>query len=309
MTDTPNENFSFICAQDLGLPSIGLPAEPGKIPVALQFIIPTLNVGESGKSILLDVANTCLRDVVNTNIKKLNNTRTNKPAALVTFTFYVDDLNEIEKNQKNIFNKTRGLIEKYLGILSFFSGIKLSAAHPQFTNMQDPAHQVKTLLTIGRGEGKFNLDFLKAKDFCMRGNVPSDKVFSALFWLRRGIAERDPIETYSSLMICLQILARDCGILTNNGNSISSLFKELLVEKLSASDDLADGIWRMRNKVVAHGNKTPLDADTFIELTQLKFPAAELAFKGVGLALGLDSVNTPTLHQGFNVTDALMYLD
>jgi hypothetical protein len=192
--------------------------------------------------------------------------------------------------------------------------------------MRDPAHFKKILPPIGRGDCEFKLDLSKANDFCRNANTPSDKVFAALFWLRRGIAERDPLDTYSALMICLQILACDCNLLTKKPESksincpsckteisisisISSLVKELITNELNAPEELADRIWTLRNKLVAHGNKTPLDADTFIELTELKFSAAELAFNGVSLAMGLDYRIAPALHKSFFVTDALMYLD
>jgi hypothetical protein len=47
----------------------------------------------------------------------------------------------------------------------------------------------------------------------------------------------------------------------------------------------------------------------FIDLTELKFSAAELAFKGISLALGLDLDEAITPNQAFFITDALMYLD
>lgn len=149
-----------------------------------------------------------------------------------------------------------------------------------------------------------------------------DEVFSALFWLRRGLAERDPIENFSALMVCLQIIARylgtkqsvtrhcpECGTeLETSDPSITSMLRELVVKKLNAPPDLFEKLWKTRNAVVAHGNR-PVTPDIFIELTELKFDSVNLAFSSIKLSLGLP-INYPiSPNQMYFITDAFMYVD
>ncbi|GAJ13156.1 unnamed protein product, partial [marine sediment metagenome] len=210
------------------------------------------------------------------------------------------------------------LVERFLSLLSFIFGQKLSAAHIQPTTMKNG--QYSTILPVTRRTQTPNNKVLfpdYIKDIKL-----SEEIFSALSWFRRGIAERDPIETYSAFMVCLQILARisvpgkaikticpHCGeVLSETEQSITSLVRELVTHKLGASKSMFNKIWKARNAIIAHGN-APITPQTLLELTELKFEAGQLALEGIKLSFGIPKAEPPFLTQSFFITDAFMYVD
>jgi len=152
--------------------------------------------------------------------------------------------------------------------------------------------------------------------------IGRDCIFSALFWLRRGLAERDTIETFSAFMVSLQIIARNIVLLepltrrcpscraelSDQEPSITLVVRELIVSRLGTSAELFDKVWKARNAVTAHGNLS-VTPEVLLELTELKFETAKLAFQGINMMLGisLDSPQSPS--DAFFKTDALMYAD
>ena len=84
--------------------------------------------------------------------------------------------------------------------------------------------------------------------------------------------------------------------------------RELLVSRLGTSTELFDRLWKTRNAIVAHGNR-PLTPEVFLELAELKFNAANLAFQSIKLGLGIPLDSPPSPSQAFFVTDAFMYVD
>jgi len=312
--------YLFKTVQDLGQPTVFPPAAQGKIPASVQFIIPGFKLGNHDKRHITQLAYKCGGDLWKIATRHTETERTREPATLVTFAFYVNPTSDEDENKQVIQSMSRLLVERFLGLLSFFVGMKLSAINMQYT-------------TIGKEEGQYS----KILPSSARSSTPpmlikfpenlediilADDVFSALFWLRRGLAEHDPIENFSALMVCLQIMARhivvqqpierhclSCGAkLETQGPSITSLVRELVVSKLGASLQLFNRLWEARNAIVAHGNR-PVTPEVFLELTELKFDAANLAFQSIKLGLGipLDSLLSP--NQAFFVTDAFMYVD
>jgi len=212
------------------------------------------------------------------------------------------------------------VVERFLGLLSFYLGIKLSAVHIQYTTSEDG----KTLQKVMPVSSKTSRPPYKTAlpDFQDKLPTITDDIFSALFWLRRGLAERDPIENFWALTVCLQIMAKHlissetiphtcphCGeLLETKESSITSLIRELVTQKLGASEELWERLWKARNAIVAHGDK-PVKAEVFLELTDLKFETVNLAFKSIKLGLGIPLDSPPMPNPDYFVTDAFLHVD
>jgi hypothetical protein len=286
----------------------------------VQFIIPGLKLGKHDKKNITQLAHKCGIDLWAVDTHLTENTRTKEPATLVTFAFYVNPASNEDENKQVIQSVSRLLVERFLGLLSFFLGTKLSAVNMQYTTTgKEEGHYSKILPVSARTSTpritlKFPVD--------LENIAPNDDVFSALFWLRRGLAERDPVENFSALMVCLQIMARylvekqpvthhcpSCGAeLETQEPSITSRMRELVVSRLGAPPKLFKRLWKARNAIVAHGDQ-PFTPEVFLELTELKFDAANLAFQSIKLGLGMPLDLPPSPNQAFFVTDAFMYVD
>lgn len=304
-------------------PSLLAPYEKGKISVNLQFIIIGLKIPEEEKSNYYKLIKKFFNEIWGSKIQD------NAQATLVEIAFYI---NESEEDyHRAIENKSRLLIERFLGIISFSAGIKLSAINIVPTICGEKSNQM-----ILHPQAKTEMPqvrFSIPKELYDDRSI-SDEIFAALFWLRRGLAEGDPIDTYNAFMVCLQILAKDwwdkkiasgcvpyepqpikcshCGNdLPKTGKypPITSLFREYIIREFGASKGEVKEVWGFRNAIAAHGNEPKIDADDFLKITELKFKAAEWAYQGINLALGLASSNAPKPSSNFFVTDALMHLD
>jgi len=284
----------------------------------VQFIIPELKLGKDHKKFVTQVARTASTDLWAVHTQRVQNKRTKKDATLVTLAFYIPSSAVQEEYPQSVVFTSVLLVLRFLGLLSFFVGSKLSAVHLQSTILENGRYS-QVLPMAGRGDMAPMKVELPAE---LEGITPSDNVFSALFWLRRGLAERDPIETFSALMVCLQIMARhivvgqpvvrhcpSCGSqLEVTEPSITSLTRELIVSRLGVSPELFERLWKARNAVVAHGNLS-VTPQVLLDLTELKFDAAILAFQSIKLGLGMPLDLPPSPSQAFFVTDAFMYVD
>ena len=312
--------YLFKTVQDLGQPAIFPPAAQGRIPASVQFIIPGFKVGNHDKRYITQLAHKCGIDLWEIAIHHTENKRTKEPATLVTLAFYVNPTSNEDENKQVIQSMSRLLVERFLGLLSFFVGMKLSAINMQYTTIgKEEGHYSKILPSSARSSTPHML--IRFPDD-LEGILLADDVFSALFWLRRGLAERDPIENFSALMVCLQIMARhivvrqpvachcpSCGAkLETQEPGITSLMRELIVSRLGASPKLFKRLWKARNAIVAHGN-IPVTPEVFLELTELKFDAVKLAFQSIKLGLGIPLDSPPSPNQAFFITDAFMYVD
>jgi len=239
----------------------------------------------------------------------------------VSIAFYVPEAEAAtDETGEALENHARLLVERFMGILSFYAGVKVSGIHAQTTRVSGDGKFTARLEVAERTEAPRAEFTLPDKPF--GGRVPSDSVFDALFWLRRGMAERDPLETYSSLMVCLQCLAREkvslspavrkcpaCGNEIGAGPpGITAQVRHLVVELLGAEQPLFERIWKARNAIVAHGNRT-VTADVFLELTELKFEAVMLCYRGLSVAMEIPDADAPSPHRSQFVTSAMMHLD
>lgn len=314
-----NSSPTFKLAQDLGLPTIP-PIIPDKWSVSVQFIVPGLKLGNQDKNKVYQLVKKCGIDIYKIEAQLSQNERTKEPATLFTIAFYVNSFNNKEEKTTILNSASRLLIERFIGLLSFFIGIKLSAINIQYTTTDN----VKTLQKILPVSSKSLRLPIKVElpEITENSQTLPEDIFSALFWLRRGLSERDPIENYSALMICIQIMARhlvnlepnkkscpSCGAeLETQPPSITLLTRTLLVSKLGAPDALYERLWKARNAIVAHGN-IPITAEVFLELTDLKFEAANLAFKSIKLGLGMPLDSPPSPNPSYFITDAFMHVD
>jgi hypothetical protein len=295
--------YLFKPAQNLGEPKIFPPPAQGKIPASVQFIIPGLRLGKRDKENITQLAHKCGVEVYGIDTDLVQNNRTKEPATLVTFAFYVNPASNENENKQVIQSVSRILVERFLGLLSFFVGMKLSAVNMQYTTTGKEKGRYSKILPVYSRTSIPRITLQFPPD--LESIAPNDDIFSALFWLRRGLAERDPVENFSALMVCLQIMAR---YLEPQEPSDTSRMHELIVSRLGASPELFERLWKARNAIVAHGNR-PFTPEIFLELTELKFDAVRLAFQSIKLALGIPLDSPPSPNQAFFVTDAFMYVD
>lgn len=289
------------------------PYVDGKVSANVQFTIPGLHIGKN-KDRFMQLAKICGNDIWDVNLENLKDTRTQQNVTRITLAFYIEKSDNHEQDVDTIMSRSRLLIERYAGILSFCAGKKLSV-YTQQPTIALGNNRFSTILYPQRRNSSSKTTISVPRQL-LDNHPMSDDVFSALFWLRRGLADREPIETYNSLMVCLQILARELikpvptenKTNTNQERSLTYLVRELTVSKLGAPGKLFRRLWKARNAVVAHGNKV-VTADVFVELTELKFEAAILAFKAIKLVLGIPMDDEPKPNQSFFITDAFMYLD
>lgn len=303
----------------MGQPTVIPPLSEGKIATAVQFIVLGLRLKDTEKKKIFRMAQLCEKGLYGVDTKHIENNKTKEKATLFTFAFYVN--NKIVGKEKNdtIYSLSRLLVERFLCIFLFIAGVKLRAVNLQPTVVNENGSYSQILHMANRTEvPKIMINIPDEIDSI---NI-SNEVFSALFWLRRGLAERDPIENFSSLMVCLQIIARylstkqptkhycpSCGAeLESLDRSITAMMRELVVTKLNASPGLFEKLWKARNAITSHGNR-PVTPEVFIELTELKFDAINLAFNSIKLSLGLPLDFPISPNQMYFVADAFMYVD
>jgi len=316
--NSQGDSYFFKPVQFLGEPKVFPPPAEGKLPLSVQFIIPELKLGNRHKKFITQLARKCSTELWGVDTQRVQNRRTKKDATLVTFAFYLPFGTTEEEYPNDILFASYLLVLRFVGLLSFYVGLKLSVVHIQPT-IRKNGHYSQILPAAKRGD----TPPIKVE---LPGDIesitPSDNVFSALFWLRRGLSERDPIETFSALMVCLQIMARriviaqpvphycpSCGTQLEVAEpSITWIMRELIVTRLGASSDLFNRLWKLRSAVVAHGN-LPVTPEVLRELTELKYEAAILAYQSIKLSLGMPLDSPPSPQQLFFVTDAFMYVD
>ena len=306
---TEENVYRFTPAQFIGPPTVFPPEIKGKLAIAVQFIIPGLRLSKKDKESTDLIARKSVTEFWAIDSSQTENSSTKEQATLFTIAFYGNP-------QEDTLSQSLFIVERFLSLLCFSAGLKLSAIHIQPTIMHDGHYRV-ILHTVHRTT-KSKIEF----PHNLSAINPNDQIFSAMSWLRRGLAEHDPVDTFSAFMVCIQIIAMqivkkqpseitcpECGAkLGNTQQSITSQVKELLVSKLGASNQLFKRIWKARNAVIAHGN-VPVTPDVIIELTDLKFEAANLAYKAIKFSLGMSLDSPPTINQSFFVTDAFMYVD
>ena len=318
--NTKGTLYLFKPAQPLGPPTLFPPQVKGKLPISVKFIIRGFTLAKKDKESIDLIARKCVTDFWAIDSSQVENSDTKEKATLFTIAFYGNPLpNRGEHTDEDqAFFQSLFLVERFLSLLSFFAGLKLSAIHIQPTIMHDGHYTLILHPTQRTSVPKSIMKFPNN----LKEITPNDETFSAMSWLRRGLAERDSVDTFSAFMVCIQIIARRmvnkesseitcpaCGAkLGNTQQSITSQVRELVVSKLGASNELFERIWRARNAVIAHGN-LPVTPNVILELTELKFDAANLAYGAIKFSLGMSLDSPPSPDQSFFATDAFMYID
>ncbi|MFH1219994.1 MAG: hypothetical protein V1694_06030 [Candidatus Eisenbacteria bacterium] len=314
-----SREFMFKPRQFLGPPLVVAPRRAGHVQAAVQFIIPGLTVGEKQKDAVRRLLDRLGREVWSAPLKRVASPDGKEVGTIVAIAFHVPQAATPEALIASIDDAAIAIVERFLGMLSFLAGLRLAALHTQTTHIQEGGSMSTCLHPLGRaGETRTPLHFPEDP---FGGRTPTNNIFISLFWLRRALAERDPLDTYAAVMVSLQAIAREvvqlkpaerrcskCGHLTPEDPGVSAMVRELLVGKLGATPDQFAQLWKTRNAVVAHGNQ-PVDAGTFLRATELKFEAVDLCYKGVKLAMGLPLDGPPRPDQSFFVTSALMYVE
>lgn len=314
-----SREFMFKPRQFLGPPLVTAPKRLDYRQAAVQFIIPGLAIGSAQRAAVLKLCGQLGRDVHGATLKRVTGNTNNLAGTRVDIAFHIPELDSAEALMRSVDDAAIGIVERFLGLLSFLAGMRLVAVHTQTTLVRENGQLSTKLEPLCRsGETRIPLE-LPENPF--EGRTPSENIFIALFWLRRALAERDPLDTYAALMVALQAIARElvpgttaekrcvqCGHVTSDAAGVSAMVRQLVVDKLGASPDVFANLWKARNAVVAHGNKA-VNAGTFLQLTELKFEAADLCYKGVKLAMGLPMEGPPQLDPSFFVTSALMYVE
>ncbi len=321
MEEEPKQHgYTFKPTQFLGTPRVIAPPKNGHRSAAVLFVIPSLRIGERDRPKFLAIAKACCLDVFDAELEIGKFQPGDQDCTLVSIAFYVPEAASEDETKQSVNNVGRLLLERFMGSLSFLMGMRFSAL----------AAQTAIALDNGRLSSRLEMQPEKAgqryelslPDAPFGGSSPSDELFSAMFWLRRGLAERDSLETYGALMNALQILARElihleqteitcthCGHIQDmRVPSITSLVRELVVTRLGRPKDLFSRIWKARNAIIAHGNRT-VTPNVFLELIELKYEAIHLCFDGINLALGLPPESQPHPHQDLFVSSAMMYVD
>jgi hypothetical protein len=234
MEEASFATYLFRPAQLLGIPSVVAPSESGKISVSLQFIIPGFHISKAEKQKYNELIKKCHVGVWGSDIQNVKNNETGASATLVTIAYYIDKPGDDSERNQIIQNMSRLLIERFLGVVSYCAGTKLHGKN--IVNTIIEGSNFKAILNaIGRTQSP-KIEFDLPQDLI--DNIPSDRIFTALFWLRRGLAESDPIDTYNAFMVCLQIIARDWWEKKNPGVEIPGptfLFKEFITTALGGS--------------------------------------------------------------------------
>jgi hypothetical protein len=311
MEGPTHASYLFEPTKLMGTPSVIAPPMIGKISVALQFIVPGLDIAQTERDDFKKLIKNCSQSVYDSSIAIVKSKATGEEATFITIAFHIDYFGGNAECHQAIENESRILIERFLGIVSYCAGIKLMAKNIINTIVKYPKFEAILTPTTMTQSPKIKIKI--PRDFFDK-KCPSEEIFTALFWLRRGLAQSDPIDTYNAFMVCLQILARDWWEKNHpqprsKMPTPTSLFKEYITTELKINADLVDRAWKKRNAIVAHGNKLNIDANDFIGLNELKFHAAKWAYTAINLALGFDLENAPRPSQNFFMTGAVRNID
>jgi hypothetical protein len=313
-----SHEFRFKPRQALGFPPVMPPSKTGCIRAAVLFAIPGLHVGQKQQAAVEALFSRLGREVWPSPLKMSRSEDGKQVATIVAIGFHVPDADTPQPVAASTEDIAITLVERFLGMLSFLAGMRLVAAHTQTVTQEGDKVSV-SLHPVGRaGDTSTPLEF---PDNPFEGRTPSDNVFISLFWLRRALAERDPLDTFAAAMVSIQAIARElvpatpvaracpkCGHSITEDAGVSAMVRELVVRKLGAPPDLFVKLWKARSAVIAHGNQ-PVDAGTFLRLTELKFDAVALCYRAIKLALGLAPDGPPGPAPWFFATSALMYVE
>lgn len=297
---------------------------PGKQGATLQFVIPSLRIAGPEASAYQDLVKRCSEAVEHAVLVRAES-KEGRDGTIVSVAFHLEPKASQDETHDEAERIGFLITERFVGVMTFAAGEKLSAIQRQVQLVFEGGRFIARLNPIGkRSKGTRQMQVPPAS---LLQVSPNGAVFDALFWLRRGMAERDPLETYAALMVCLQKLAEmlvrkeeriqkcvecrtelSCPKCGRRPHSVTHSVKKLVVEKLGGSEKRFRQIWKARNAVVAHGNK-PVDTKTLVEVGKLRLEVARLVFRGIKLAMNLNPDGLPSPSQFFSVAPAFMHVD
>ena len=184
-------------------PPDDLPApDAGKITVCVMFVIPGLNLAKNDAAQFESLANALGHDLCLASFRKTQNDRTKESATLVSLGLSYEDVEDEGLLQAQLESICHSLCERFVGALTFSAGIYFRAICRQFAVRRVGNQYRHTLPTVAKSPNR--LEFKLLPRFWAPDDIHSD-VYIALYWLRKGLAERDPVDKYAGLMVCLQV--------------------------------------------------------------------------------------------------------
>lgn len=277
-----------------------LPIRPssseGKVGGAVQFVIPGLKVGGEERARFQDLGFAC-GDVEAVRLDRAVSEPGKHPCTFVTITFHVK---ESPTSQQDADSVGRLIAERFLSLASFAIGERLTGRHQQ--------------VSVSKGGGAYSVGLHPQRKWADEPRAisldpslcaarPSEDTFKALFWLRRGLSDRDPLDAFAALVVSLEILSsvlldpeslvsRCPQCQAETGKRTTASVKRLVVEVLGGTPELFKRLWDARNAVVAHGSRS-VTADVLLEVVELRFDAIQLVFKALATALNLSPKTAP----------------
>jgi hypothetical protein len=299
----------------LGPPRVLAPRKEGQVSAAVQFIVPGLIASAAERERMIGLFERTGVPVHAAVIERASNEGTGQPGVFVSATFYVPD-GPPEDADRAIDTASSLLVERFLGMVSFLAGVRCVAINAQTTRTGEGSSFSTTLEPSSRaGQAPARLQW---PDEPFAGQTPSAHVFNALLWLRRGLAARDPLLTYTALMNGLLSAARDvvgdkpepgrcsrCGGPQAQEASETDWMRELVVGQLGASPELFDKVWQARRAALGEDDQA-VTAEVLRRLTELKYDAADLCYRAIKRAMGMPLDAPPQLDPSLFVTSTLM---
>jgi hypothetical protein len=303
----------FKPVQFLGRAAITPSKIHGKIGALVQFIIPGLTIGKNNITRFQRLALNCSDIIEKTKFDRVTRDQDKQPATLVTIAFHYMPDSQGEPHKDTAERLGRLIAERFVSLLSFAVGERLSAIHQQVSKVNEDGTLSTHLHPQSKVPGQPRQ--IEVADILLE-KKPSEDIFKALFWLRRGISERDHLNAYAALMVALEILS---GILvppettirlcSNCGAEVSKLtrssVKSLVVETLGESDELFQRLWKVRNAIVAHGGQA-VTANVLADVVELKLEAIPLVFRGLKIAMGIPQDGPPNPSPMVMITDTFL---
>jgi hypothetical protein len=293
----------------LGPPRVLAPRKEGHVSATVQFIVPGLIASAAERARMLALFERTGLAVHAAVIERASNEGTGQPGVFVSATFYVRD-GPPEDAAKAIDTASSLLVERFLGMVSFLAGMRCVAINAQTTRTEEGSSFSTTLEPSSRAG--------QAPARIFAGRTPSAHVFNALLWLRRGLAARDPLLTYTALMNGLLSAARDvvgdkpepgrcsrCGGPQAQEASETDWMRELVVGQLGSSPELFEKVWQARRAALGEDDQA-VTAEVLRRLTELKYDAAELCYRAIKRAMGMPLDAPPQLEPSLFVTSTLM---
>jgi hypothetical protein len=303
----------FKPVQFLGAAPITPSKVHGKAGALVRFVIPGLTVGKKNTARFERLALNCSDAIEKARFDHVTRDQDKQPASLVTIAFHYVPAAHEEPHKDTSERIGRLIAERFVSLLSFAVGERLSAIHQQIIKVnEDGTLSVRLYPQSKRADQPRKIE---VPDLLLE-KKPSEDLFKALFWLRRGISERDHLNAYAALMVALEIIA---GVLVapetttrrcpNCGAEVSKLtrssVKSLVIKTLGGSEELFQRLWGARNAIVAHGGQA-VTADVLHDVVELKLDAIDLVFKSLRIAMGMPIDGLPRPSPMVMITDTFL---